>query len=117
MASATEDQIFLTPRPLSRKERGEERRGNHRQNPPLALRERGHGVRLILPSVAVGIAFSRMVGHHPPRLVRFDFWTSREAAGGAATATATGEFQSVVLGKNLDQFFHHGSGHGGCFRS
>src|ERR1017187_2006110 len=51
---------------------------------------------MMLPSVAVVIASSRMVELHPPRLVRFDFWTHHEAAGGAATAT--GEFQSVVLG-------------------
>jgi hypothetical protein len=49
MTSATEEQVCLTPDP-SPAGRGV-RKGAviHRQNPPLSLRERGHGVRLILP--------------------------------------------------------------------
>src|ERR1039457_647374 len=90
MASATEDQIFLTPRPLSRRERGEERRGNHRQNPPLSLWERGHGVRVIRPLRGSGhrVLADGWAPSSLPRLLRF-LDTSRAAGvtGGPAWAS------------------------------
>jgi hypothetical protein len=67
MAGATEEQVFLTPDPSPGRERGDKTHCNHRSNPPLSLRERGHGVRVIFPSVALGIAFSPSVETDPWR--------------------------------------------------